>query len=223
MPHVRLKPQIKAILLPKELLLYEAVQSRMAYFVPCVIMVAGLLLCLPITWELLSELPQLAELYPHAYHLMFELRFALVLIAGGLGMLYQRNKAARKNQHFITNLRVVEHSKTLLHDDVQYIMLHHIKLVKVKATLMQTLTFTGKMILEDDMGYEHIEIPDVASPRDFKKAILKAKSRFEDVAARAEKEGVLKQRQSAKSKREQRQLQRKAAQEQQRMDNSGGY
>jgi hypothetical protein len=154
---------------------------------------------------------------------MFELRFALVLIAGGLGMLYQRNKAARKNQHFITNLRVVEHSKTLLHDDVQYIMLHHIKLVKVKATLMQTLTFTGKMILEDDMGYEHIEIPDVASPRDFKKAILKAKSRFEDVAARAEKEGVLKQRQSAKSKREQRQLQRKAAQEQQRMDNSGGY
>lgn len=208
MARLSVKPQIKAILLPKELLLYEAVQSRMAYAVPAFLVVLGLLLCFPWVWELLEQRPKLAAIFPHAYHLFFELKFALVFIAFGMGMAVARSRASHKNQHFVTNLRVVEHSKTLLHDDVQYIMLHHIKLVKVKAGPMQMLTFTGRMILEDDMGYEHIEIPNVASPGDFKRAILKAKSRFDEVSMRAEKDGVLKQVQSDKSKREKKKKQR---------------
>lgn len=235
MPRLRAKPEIKAILLTKEILLYEALQSRMAYAVPLFLVLIGTALCFPFTWELLAARPKLAAIYPHAYHLLYELHYALVFVAFGLGLLLRRLRSAKKNQHFVTNLRVVEHSKTLLHDDVQYIMLHHIKLVRIKANPLQMLTFTGKMILEDDLGYEHIEIPDVSSPRDFKRAILSAKKRFDEAAMRAEKDGVLKQTQSAKTKREknkkkrlearkQEQLQHKQEQEQQkRMHDGGGY
>lgn len=218
MPRLRVKPEIKAILLPKELLLHEAVQSRMAYAVPGFLVFLGLLLCFPGVWAFLEQRPRLAPLHPHAYHLFFEMKFALVLIAFGMGAAVARHRASRKSQHFVTNLRVVEHCKTLLHDDVQYIMLHHVKLVKVKAGPLQMLTFTGTMILEDDKGYEHIEIPNVASPGDFKRAILKAKSRFDEASARAEKDGVLKQVQSDKSKREKKQRQRIEQRKRERME-----
>lgn len=239
MPKISSNPQVKAILLPKELLLYEAVQSRMAYAVPSFLVLLGLLLCFPGIWAFLEQRPKLAPLYGHAYHLFYEMKFALVFIAFGLGAAIARYRSARSSHHFVTNLRVVEQSKTLLHNDVQYILLHHIKLVKVKAGPMQLLTFTGTMVLEDDMGYEHIEIPNVASPRDFKKAIFKAKDRFAEVAMRAEKDGVLKQVQSDKSKREKKkqqrveqrkQRQKEAAEKrrieeenQRRQQDSGGY
>ncbi|MCH2547935.1 MAG: hypothetical protein MK052_10055 [Alphaproteobacteria bacterium] len=233
----RINQDIKPLLLQKELLLYEATQSRMAYTLPLFLIFLGLLFCFPATWDFLYMQPKLAELYPHAYHLMYEMKFAAVLICFGFGILYQRNRAARKSQHFVTNMRVVEHSKTLLHEDIQYILLHHIKLVRVKANPMQMLTFCGRVILEDDLGYEHIEIPNVSLPTEFRKAILHAKDRFDEVSRRTEKDGLLKQTQSDKSKREQKAKQRKEQRKQEREDaekkqreqeakdrmNNGGY
>lgn len=202
MPNLQANPAIKAILLPKEMVLYQAVQSKMAYVLPLFLIMAGALLSFPLTWELLADYPPFTPLYPHAYHVLYTMHFSLVVVAGALGMFYQRARSAHRNHHFITNMRVVEQSKGLIRQDVQYIMLHHIKLMKVKASLLQRMTFTGKMILEDDMGLEHIEIPDIASPKDFKKAIINAKNRFDEVALRAEKDGILRPVQSQKTRRE---------------------
>lgn len=201
MSHIKPSPPIQKVLLPKELLLYEARQSRTAYLAPLVLVALGFISLVPAAWEAIPRMPETDPIMQKLAWIFSGLHFGAVPVALGMGMLWRSLRAGRKNKHFITNYRVVELHTSLFDHDLQYILLHHVNLVRIKATILQALMFTGTMSMEDDKGKEHIEIPHVAKPKHFKEAIMKAKKRFWETSFAVEKDGILKQVQSKTARR----------------------
>lgn len=210
--------EIREVLQQKEILLYEAKQSPMAYFVPCFTILLGIVLCFPQVWDFLQSIlsEKTVQYIPIAKHVFSDMLFGLVFAVLGIGVMFSRHRQSRTNFHFVTNMRVVERSKTFAHDDMQYVMLHHLKFVRVKSGIIDKLTGTGTLIFEDDKALEHVEVPRVSNPKGFKKAILTAQSRFYDTAARAESDGMMMQVQSKKSLKEKRKKEKEAARKKKR-------
>lgn len=204
--------EVKEVLLQKEILLYEAKHSPVAYFVPCFAMLLGIVLCFPQVWDFLNEIlsEQTRQYVPLGKKVFSDMLFGMVFVLIGIGVMFSRHRRSRTNFHFVTNMRVVERQKTFAHDDMQYVMLHHLKFVRIRAGIFDRITGTGTLIFEDDQGLEHVEVPDVSDPKAFRKAILAAQSRFYDTAARMESDGVLIQVQSKKSLKEKRKKEKEA-------------
>lgn len=220
MSRLQSRQELKEALLPKELLLYEAVQSPMAFFMPFFLGLLGGLSLVPQVWDgiglLLSEKAQ--SYIPIGKHTFSEMYFGVVLISAASGLLITRYRAANNNFYFLTNIRMVVRSKSWFREDFQFIMLHRLRTVRIKAGILGRLMQMGKMILEDDRKLERIEIANVDSPKRFKEAIMKAKHRFGEYAERIEEDGFLIQVQSEKSAREERKRRRKAQQKQKRQE-----
>lgn len=204
--------EIKEVLQQKEILLYEARQTPMAFFMPCAAILLGVVLCFPQVWDFLQSIlsEKTAVYMPIGKQVFSEMLFGLVFVLIGIGVIFSRHRQSRTSFHFVTNMRVVERSKTFAHDDMQYVMLHHLKLVRVKSGIIDKLTGSGTLIFEDDKALEHVEVPRVSDPKAFKKAIMAAQSRFYDTAARAEADGMMMQVQSKKSLKEKRKKEKEA-------------
>lgn len=201
MSRLKPTPEIQAILIPKELLLYQAKQTPAAYILPCFFALVGLLMAIPAFWEIMPKHIYENPLFEHAENLFLTQHFSLVLVAFSLAAMARTHQHAKNYLHFITNYRVVERDKGMLHNDLQFILLHRIKFLKVKRGMFGILTQSGKIIIEDDKNLEHIEMDAISHPDEFKRAISLAKDRFNEIARVAESSGQIKQVQSPKTKR----------------------
>ena len=212
MTRLKPTPEIQAILLPKETLLYQAVQTPAAYILPGLLAVTGVLMLMPLFWESMPKHIYENPMFGHAHNLLYENHFALVMILFALAAMARISSHAKNYLHFITSYRIVEREKGVLHNDLQYILLHRVKFLKVKRGLFGILSHSGKIIIEDDQGIEHIEMDQIAHPEEFRRAIKVAKDRFDEIARMAESAGLIKQVESDKMKRKR----KKEAQHQQR-------